>query len=55
MLHTACHEFIHRHPDTARRLGFIVPSWIEDVADVPLLLGGIQWYRLDDEGGQEPV
>jgi hypothetical protein len=43
---TGSHGWVHAHPAAATRLGFIVPSWIDDPADVPVLVQtGPRWKR----------
>lgn len=50
---TGCHGWAHAHPDEARLVGLIVPTWL-DPLDVPVLLLRT-WALLDDEGHVERI
>jgi HNH endonuclease len=54
MLHTACHRWVHAHPEEARELGLIV-SFAGAPLNAPLYVRGRGWVLLDDEGGEAPV
>lgn len=53
---TGNHGIMHARPEFARRLGFIVPSHVEDPADVPIRLAsryGVKRWTLLDHLGYE--
>jgi hypothetical protein len=56
---TGNHHLMHHRPERATQLGFIVPSYIDDPADVPIRLasryGKRGWALLDDDGDEHPV
>jgi hypothetical protein len=56
---TGNHGLMHRRPERATHLGFIVPSYIDDPADVPIRLasryGKRGWAMLTDAGDEHPV
>lgn len=51
---TGSHGWAHANPDAATHTGFMVPSWVDDPASVPIRLadvrGRIAWHRLLDNG-----
>lgn len=51
-LHTACHQYVHAHPDEARDRGFIVSALSDvDPQDVGVTIAGRTWW-LDDLGNR---
>lgn len=54
LCHT-CHRFLHKNPETAMRLGFIVNSWETEPASIPVqtvwgwryhtCTGGFEWVN----------
>jgi hypothetical protein len=56
---TGNHGLMHHRPERATHLGFIVPSYVDDPAVVPIRVasryGRRGWALLDDDGGETPV
>lgn len=56
---TGTHGWAHANPAEATRLGFMVPSWVDDPADVPIYLAGLrnsrEWHLLGDDGTATPL
>ena len=56
---TGNHGMIHHNRDLARRLGFIIPSFVEDVTAVPIRVasryGRKSWATFDDDGQEHPL
>ena len=46
----ACHGDIHASPASSRDNGWIVSAFVDDPADIPVLLWGGRTVRLDDDG-----
>lgn len=55
---TGTHGLVHANVDRATRYGFIVPSWVDDPARVPIRLAtprGRAWHYLNSDGTIRPV
>lgn len=51
---TGCHGWVHANPTRAIAVGLIVPTWVRDIALVPVLtVSG--WRRLHTDGTHEDV
>jgi hypothetical protein len=57
---TGCHGWIHSHPANARAFGYIVPTWVRDVAAIPICIASpavpfVQWVLLSEDGQRSPI
>lgn len=60
---TGCHGWAHANPALARLAGYIVASWVADVAGVPVLVAAagdlagsrMVWMLLTVEGDRNPI
>jgi hypothetical protein len=56
---TGTHGMVHHNRAVAQRYGFIIPSWVDDIAAVPIRVAsayGIRsWATFDDEGNEHAL
>ena len=51
---TGCHGLIHSHPQFAYAQGWLLHSWEDQPAAVPINTFAHGWILLDDQGGWRP-
>jgi len=66
---TGCHGWAHANPEAARARGYIVPTWIESPADIPVsatstrrggstsitVLPPSTWFLLREDGTRDEI